>query len=423
MNLSKKNKRYSYQNDRRNRRVNVRRKKRGTGLKMVPVLAVALLMVFFGTYRAASAFPAVYGTNGILPSAQSGQEVSLIWPAGQSAVGVNGYNLAKSSPNQGPVPTASIAKTITALAVLEKKPFNLGESGETITITQADEQILESYLVKGGSAVGISDGQQLTEYQALQYILISSANNIADTTVIWAFGSMEAYLEYANNMVDRMGLKTINVDDASGFSPKTVSSAEDLVSIGGHVMNNPVLADIVSQEGVDLPDGTGRKANTNMFLDFEGNGVVGIKSGYTDEANGTMLMAANRTIDGQQVIIIASVMGSVSPFIAQSDVMALINQAHQALENKVVISKGEAVGSYRVPWGGEVKAVSKNGVSVLTWKGESVTSFVSLNPVLSAALKGQEVGKITFNDQNFPIVLGERIDNPTLVWNTKHPFN
>src|SRR5690349_21394100 len=63
-------------------------------------------------------------------------DVSLAWPAvGQAAVGsVAEGLLARSSANEALRPTASIAKVITALAIMEKQPFALGQEGPTYTI-------------------------------------------------------------------------------------------------------------------------------------------------------------------------------------------------------------------------------------------------------------------------------------------------
>jgi D-alanyl-D-alanine carboxypeptidase (penicillin-binding protein 5/6) len=41
-------------------------------------------------------------------------------------------------------------------------------------------------------------GEELSEYQALQALLLPSANNIAETLARWAFGSIDAYNAYAN---------------------------------------------------------------------------------------------------------------------------------------------------------------------------------------------------------------------------------
>src|SRR5713226_8787868 len=77
----------------------------------------------------------------------------LAWPAvGQAAVGsVEDGLLAHSSDNEELRPTASMAKVITALAIMEKQPFELGQEGQTYTITAKDIANLRAYIAKGGS--------------------------------------------------------------------------------------------------------------------------------------------------------------------------------------------------------------------------------------------------------------------------------
>jgi len=56
--------------------------------------------------------------------------ISLQWPtSGQAAIGAKGYGLLANNGAQTPVPTASIAKLITALAVLKVKPLAASEQG------------------------------------------------------------------------------------------------------------------------------------------------------------------------------------------------------------------------------------------------------------------------------------------------------
>src|SRR5690606_10140017 len=114
--------------------------------------------------------------------------------------------------------TASMAKVITALAILEKQPLEAGQAGPTYTLTSHDVAVYHMYAAKNGSVLPVHEGMQLTQYQALQAMLLPSANNIADMMVERVFGSEDAYLEYAHDMLRRMGLSRTVVADASGFS-------------------------------------------------------------------------------------------------------------------------------------------------------------------------------------------------------------
>ena len=102
---------------------------------------------------------------------------NLAWPAGaEAAVEARGVTPLLTGGPQKPLPTASIAKVITALTVLQKYPLQSAtDRGPIITYTQADLDLYHAYVAKDGSVVGVAPGEQMTEYQALQALLLPSA--------------------------------------------------------------------------------------------------------------------------------------------------------------------------------------------------------------------------------------------------------
>jgi D-alanyl-D-alanine carboxypeptidase (penicillin-binding protein 5/6) len=73
-----------------------------------------------------------------------------------------------------------MAKIITALVLLQASPLALNEEGKSFTITAEDVAIYNDYVKKSGSVLPVKVGDVMTEKQALQALLIGSANNIAD---------------------------------------------------------------------------------------------------------------------------------------------------------------------------------------------------------------------------------------------------
>lgn len=220
----------------------------------------------------------------------------LPWPEyGQAAYAIaNTGAIASSDDGAKPIPIASLAKVITALAVLKKEPLALGEQGPMITLTEQDVALYNNYLSKNGAVALVEAGEQISQYQAIQGMLLPSANNIADSLVVWAFGSVEEYNVYANKMMDDLGLLNVTVADASGFSPSTVGTAEDMAQLGILYMQNPVLRQIAMQTEANIPV-AGLIPNYNSVINQDG--LFGIKVGYTDEA-GRCFMLANVTPNG-----------------------------------------------------------------------------------------------------------------------------
>ena len=223
-----------------------------------------------------------------VPKIKKEVTLNLPWPSyGQSAYGEKQDNkVYQSAQDLKPVPIASVAKIITALAVLEKKPLKPGEQGPSILITEADIAFYNEHLANQGTVVPVNVGEEITQYQALQAMLQPSANNIADTLAVWAFGSKEEYIAYANNMLQKLNLQNTKVADPSGYSPNTVSTAPELVKLGFIYLENPVLIEIAKQPSSTIPI-AGEIKNYNASLNE--SEIVGIKIGFTDEAGRTFI--------------------------------------------------------------------------------------------------------------------------------------
>src|SRR5438270_1027511 len=91
--------------------------------------------------------------------------------------------------NAHAAPIARVARVMTAYLVLRDHPLGVGEDGSTITLTDADVADTDRRSRQRESVVPIVAGEQLTERQALQALLLPSANNIAVVLARWDSGS------------------------------------------------------------------------------------------------------------------------------------------------------------------------------------------------------------------------------------------
>ena len=153
-------------------------------------LIVVIILLGVGLFSYSRPIPGVKAVA-TLAAPKVGSAVDLPWPAyGQGALAAQDYGILQTHGEQKAVPMASVAKVVTALAVLKQKPLAVGEQGPTITVNSDDVAIYNSYYTQGGSVVKVEAGEQISEYQALQALLIPSANNMADTLARWAFRSL-----------------------------------------------------------------------------------------------------------------------------------------------------------------------------------------------------------------------------------------
>src|SRR3954468_7144724 len=124
---------------------------------------------------------------------------SVAWPAqGAAAVAVGSRRIHSSGAAQ-PVPIASLAKGMTALVVLRSRPISAQDPGFTITITSDDVADTERRRSEGQSVVAVVIGEKLTERQALQALLLPSANNIAIALARAVSGTDDGFVDEMNS--------------------------------------------------------------------------------------------------------------------------------------------------------------------------------------------------------------------------------
>ena len=173
-------------------------------------------------------------------------------------------------------------------------------------------------------------GHPLTERQALEAMLLPSANNVADTTAIWAFGSLQNYQTYANNMVKRLGLThTVVGSDASGLNPSTQSTASNLVMLGEIALQHPVIAQVVAMQQTSNLPVAGVQPNYNRAVTE--HGYTGIKLGESDEAGITLLLATNTNFKGKTITFVSAILGAQRAFAPQNSAFTFMESAKQSL--------------------------------------------------------------------------------------------
>jgi D-alanyl-D-alanine carboxypeptidase (penicillin-binding protein 5/6) len=389
------------------------------GLKGL-ALPLVIILLAYAIYAFTRPVPQV-GPVSQISSVPKTTAINLPWPAGgQSAIGAAGYGILADHNSANPVPVASIAKIITALAILRQKPITSGQ-GPVVTLDQTDADFFNSYYAKDGSVVQVNVGEQITEYQALQAMLIPSANNIADSMARWAFGSVDSYVAYANQMVKSLGLINTTVGDASGFGDNTTSTADDLVKLGIAALNNPSIASIVSQSSAQIPV-AGTVKNVNFLLGTDG--VDGIKTGNTDKAGGCYLFAARRTILGHTVNVVGAILAQPDLINTIRSAQPLIETADQGFEQITVVHKDQIMGNYQSPWGAAAQFKSPKDLALMVWKGQDIKILNEPDAVNAPVKSGESIGKLTVQSgqqtAKTNLVLYQDLPNPSWTWRLLH---
>jgi serine-type D-Ala-D-Ala carboxypeptidase (penicillin-binding protein 5/6) len=301
------------------------------------LVVIAAIAVALGHQLLASSSSTGTGPIDVLRSEHrsplGGTLPGAVWPLyGQAAVQI-GQSQIHAGPNRHAAAIASVAKVMTAYVVLRDHPLRLGQDGPTITLTDADVADTDRRRGQQESIVSIVAGEQLTERQALQALLLPSANNIAAVLAGWDAGSADRFVARMNATARSLGMTHTRYTDPSGYDDATVSTAAEQVRIVDRAMRLPVFASIVATPSATLPV-AGTVHNTNTLLGHDG--FVGVKTGSDDAAGGCFAFRAVRLLDGKQRTVTGVVLGQpghdqIAAGLAAADAMVDRIAGHRAM--------------------------------------------------------------------------------------------
>ncbi|MGW2596586.1 D-alanyl-D-alanine carboxypeptidase [Streptomyces klenkii] len=327
-----------------------------------------------------------------------GDKAQMTWPAsGQAYVEVDGLGSLGEFGEEKPVPIASVTKVMTAYITLRDHPMKKGDKkGALMTVDAKAVSDYQKGKPEGESLVRVTENQQLSEYEALEALMLPSANNIAKLLARWDAGSEDAFVKKMNDTAKELGMVNTHFTDPSGFDATTKSTAKDLVKLGKKAMADPVFKEISGL--TEYIDSNGEKQkNFNPIVPLYG---TGIKTGTTTAAGGNLLFAAEKKIGGTTQLIIGAVLAQHKTPIIDSVVAATkdaIESAKKALEAKTVVKKGDVVGAVDDGLGGRTQVVATKDVTAVGWAGLSVG--LALNDaghkLPHTAKSGTEVGMLT----------------------------
>ena len=229
------------------------------------------------------------------------------WPAdGTSAADIRGIGVVDGPGATRPVPVASVAKVMTAFVVLQDHPLSGGGPGPDITVEPSEAAAYPSQARDGDSLVAVAAGEVISERQALEALLLPSADNMAWILARWDAGSQAAFTAKMNATARRLGMTGTSYTDASGLDSSTTSTAADQVRLGMAAMQVPALAAITAMPTAVVPV-AGMVRNTNTLLGQDG--ITGLKTGSTQAAGGCLLAAAWEAVNGHNTLVVAATFG------------------------------------------------------------------------------------------------------------------
>jgi D-alanyl-D-alanine carboxypeptidase (penicillin-binding protein 5/6) len=267
--------------------------------------------------------------------------------------------------------------------------------------------------------VKVQAGEVISEYQALQALLIASANNFADILANWAFGSSSKYLDYANQYVQSHGMNSTTINDTSGFSTSTVSNSNNLEILGQKAITNPVIANIVDQYTAIIPV-AGKIVNYNFNLNPSSKSQInGIKTGNTSAGGGNYIYST----DYLGYKLVGSIVNAPNLNDALDEAPAILNSYEKLINNKTIVSKDQVVGYYSLPWGNKIQVYSNKSILVPVEPNTKYKIDLKLgNYIPSKQISDYIVVSNNSVSIKYPLTIQNNYTNPSIWWRINYSF-
>lgn len=197
---------------------------------------------------------------------------------------------------------ASTTKLMTSLLVMEYEGSDLNDLVE-MTETAVD-------IPWDASSIDLVAGDKLTLEECLYAILVCSANEVSNAVAEYVSGDIDSFVKLMNERAKELGCLDTHFEDPHGYSVNDhMTTAYDLALIAREAFKNELLCKIsktpsyhwypTEYQAQDIEYGT-----HNLFVKgtYNCEGLIGSKTGFTDESRQVLVTAAER--NGMRLIAV-----------------------------------------------------------------------------------------------------------------------
>ncbi|MFE3555160.1 serine hydrolase [Streptomyces sp. NPDC059193] len=354
-------------------------------------------------------------------------QLSIPWPAkGQGAIRVPGSGDIGTFGEQKPVPTASVAKVMTAYVILKNHPLKKTDPGPSIKIDA--KTVADGTSENESRIVGLTAGTEFSQQDMLKMLMIPSGNNVARLLARWDTGSDSeaAFVEKMNAAAKELGMTNTIYTDPSGLDAGTVSTATDQLKLAEAVMKDEVFRSIVAMPSAPI---TGLKTPLDNNNDLLNSSIRGIKTGSSTPAGGALMWAAYKSVGDETPLIVGTLMDQrvdgpdenavKSLKLALDNSKKIIEAVRTALASAPVIRKGDTVGYVDDGLGGRTPLVAAKDLNVIGVPGQQLklTLKPGASPLPHTAKSGTEVAVLTAGEgdgaKSVPVAVGSELAEPS----------
>jgi serine-type D-Ala-D-Ala carboxypeptidase (penicillin-binding protein 5/6) len=257
--------------------------------KSLTIILVLIITIYCSrpAFAADTVYPSLESESAVLMDAQTGQV------------------LFEKNMNEQLYP-ASITKIMTILLGLE-----YGNLQDIITMSHQAVYSIE----KGSSHIALDEGEQITMEQALMAAMLPSANDASNGIAEQISGSIPEFVKLMNKRAVEAGALHTHFANANGLhDDEHVTTAYDMAMITKAALTNEQFRRIFGTDQYEIPP-TNKKTEPRYFWTehkmmkpgkYEYDGVIGGKTGYTKEAECTLVTAARKGDRELLVVVLKS---------------------------------------------------------------------------------------------------------------------
>jgi D-alanyl-D-alanine carboxypeptidase (penicillin-binding protein 5/6) len=310
------------------------------------------------------------------------------------------------------IPTASMAKMMTALVVFDAFEKKQIKPSTKYTVQPETWQ----KWANTGSTMFLRSNERVSVDNLLHGILTVSGNDASVVLAEGLTGSEKAFTQRMNSTAKTLGMRDSRFGTANGWPDEgqTYSTARDLAVLADHIITRhpqPFKTYFGKPEftwnGVTQP-------NRNPLIGAV-NGADGMKTGHTDEAGYCLVGTAER--DGRRLMLVIA--GLPTQEARLREARGLINWGFERWDSRAYYRAGAKVGAIPVQLGSErtVSLVAASNIGATFAKGEAPPKTLSvryLGPVKAPLKKGAQVAELVMlfangDTQRMPLVTGEAV--------------
>ena len=277
------------------------------------------------------------------------------------------------------LPIASITKLMTVLVTLEHAQLD-----DVVTVSESTSEV-------GESTIDLRPGERLTVRDLVEAALIQSANDAATALAEYVGGgNVERFVGLMNAKARGLGLTDTHFVNPSGLdAPGHYSSARDVTKLARIAMRKPVV-----RRTVRLATATAAGRTLHTWDDLLGHfpGLIGVKTGHTDEAGWSQVAA----VRGPGLTIYATILGSPTRERRNADLAKLLSWGLSRYRVVDAIDAGRVYATATAGWGrAPVRLVAERPLRRSVHVGRPLVERVVAPAVVSLPVrKGQRLGSV-----------------------------